>query len=308
MATSIPPMMPLVDILQYTLPTFLLLALFYPIYFTYLGISIAGIELAIMPLALIFGYVITPPLLRILILRAYPKLNAFKKLQCRALWHETNWGSYSRVFFVLSREDREHLYKLQAYFHLYMLVAFFTFLYFVANAYFLIAGTFIVQYSPGSCLSLELRNVFTTMTPVLGGTSLPTLHLILPALAVAWLSYRGSLHQYRLLWIVVFPSIATVYHREKGGLARRIWGRVLNSRGNGVEGVVVRIVDPSTQQMIEKMETDQHGYYQTKNDMKYMKMPYNIELWQKDIKLKDETQVFDDKSVDDGKDGKKIQI
>jgi hypothetical protein len=243
------------DFLQRILPTVIASCLFIP--FCPSLNKIVSFESLIVGATLI-SYMIESPVSQLVSI-IYDKLPKSKFLLGKKSWLSNNWN-YDELFYSLSPEEREYLYLTSGYIHFYKTVSFYLLIFAIANLVLILESSY--PFFPLDNLWWKLQEV---KTPILGQKELPSLPLFLISLTLCYYTFKDYTLEFEVLFLEsgAYQVLAKRYHREKGGIARGIWGTV------SLQGVVVKDADVileknvnSIFQEVCRVKTDDQGCFQ----------------------------------------------
>ena len=255
MAAISPPPLSLRDFIQHIFPTVIAICLFIPFYAPINKIiSTEGLIVA----AAILGYIISSPVLKLVgfAVRYIPLIGKkLREYKTEGEWHDKNWD-YDRLFYLLSNDDREYIYLTGSYAEFYRLAGFYLLIYALVNVIHLLKA---LSYCPPSLL---IPKALTVTTPMLGNWQANTLLLIAVSLTLSYYAFKDFLLEYGILFLSKgqYVSMAEKYHREKGGVAVSLWGKV-HHRGKPVDAAQVELLG-SKNTSLGKVKTTLEGNFQ----------------------------------------------
>lgn len=246
-----PPPFSLRDFFQRIFPTIIAACLFVP--FLEPLNKVASLEGLIFG-AIVFSYLIESPVSRIVSL-VYDKLPKPQALSKRMRWIANNWD-YDALFYSITTEEREYLYLTHGYARFYKTISFYLLAYALLNMFILLRNATPIDHLPELWSRLSIAT-----TPTLAMQQVPTLPLLSVSILLCYFTFRDYLLEYKVLFLDggAYPKLAERYHREKGKIAKSIWGVVYQSEK------VVPNADLSLYSNdgeITTVRTDQEGRFQ----------------------------------------------
>ncbi len=239
------------DLIRIILPTIVAGCLFAP-FGVFLNISIS-MEVLVFG-GIVGGYLIYSPVAvaASLVQESITwKFFGLRSGKARFKWLSKNWD-FDIMWDSLAKDEREYLYLTNAYFEFYQTVAFYFFLYAIVTA---VLWWYHIVFS-----TQNVAGIFTV--PILGGYWAPCWIMSPLALFMFGVLSRDAKIEYEALYGVEgrYVGYCAKLHKKDGGLAKGIWGLVLDKKSNPLKGIKVMIKDGGSE--IGKPETDADGYYQ----------------------------------------------
>jgi len=277
------------DIIQYMLPTIIGAALFVPFCIPP-GLTVKTETLLFF--VVILAYIISAPIdyLASKVHARLPihslNLDPFKQ---RHLWWSENWN-YDDLWVVLDKDEREYLSLSYSFLKFYQVNALYFTIYAVFNLGRILINPQLQEQllarldgasQPSTTPSL-LASLLTVQTHMLGDWNISSLLLFLISLALAFFCYKETVRSYEEAFgdEGVLVGFATKYHREKGGVALRIWGLVCEEvHENGrrtasrmISRVTVKLyrrkpslLGKGNDECLATVTTDEYGYFHLPN-------------------------------------------
>jgi hypothetical protein len=270
------------DFIQYILPALIGVYLFIP----YVA-SIDSIDAAFVSAA-IFGYVLATPISSIAraIFGLIPGLrNRIKQLSIKRQWWSRNWN-YDRLFYMLTKDERDYLYLTGAYVEFYRTVSVCFLIYSLLQIFSL---TWEVVGSLQSS-SFHWNLILDQQTPMLGGWEMSTLVLAVISLVAFYYLVADFLLEYEILFLDdgQYVTMAVKYQESVGGIAKSVWGCLLEDEAKPVEGATVYLGTKENPE-ITKSITDRDGLFQlSPPSVVWIKSPCFLRIVKDDLMLKKE--------------------
>lgn len=250
------------DILQHVVPTLTGLALFVPMVEDDVGPGLLVVA------AVVLGYVLGPVVAALAgpLVRLVPGVGArVRRHHTAHLWWSAN-VDFGRLWYRLSRDDRQALHAARAYGALYAALAFYLALYAVVAAV-----RFAVAVDAPAGLAeppwdvaggAVLGALLAPAVPVFGGWEVPALGTCLLALIAFVFAARGYVREIAQLYGEDghHASLARAYHLRTGDIATGVWGQ-LTRGGIPVREATITVFDIEERRLGEA-ETDHHGRFQ----------------------------------------------
>lgn len=237
--------------IQYVLPTLLGLCLFAPVFENPPGA--VGPETLLFA-AVLVGFIFATPISKLAdfcfrFLPGTDKLREQKQARDRlaARWHP------AKLSYLMSKDDREYVYQTAGFIDFYRVSAFCLLLYALYNAVLLWVAADMV---------LGFDDWWATSTPMLGGWTLPTVGVFVVSVLGLVLSFRNFALEYGLLFGEKgqYEVVAEKLQKDGGGIARSVWGTVVDDDTKPVSGARVRLSADGTRVGKEEV-TDAAGRF-----------------------------------------------
>ena len=250
------------DVLQYGMSTLVGLALFLPLADDDVGPGVLIVA------ALAAGYAVGPVIAAVAgpLVRLVPGIGRpVRRHRQSHQWWSAN-VDFGRLWYRLSRDDRQALHAARAYGELYATLAFYLGLYaIVAALRFALAvdpPTDLASPSWDMAAGSLLGAVLAPTVPVFGGWEVPALGACLLALIAFAFAARGYVRESALVYGEDghHASLARAYHLRSGDIATGVWGR-LTRGGIPVREATVTVFDIE-ERRLDEAETDRHGRFQ----------------------------------------------
>lgn len=254
------------DILQHVVPTLTGLALFVPMVEDDVGPGLLVVA------AVVLGYVLGPVVAALAgpLVRLVPGVGAPVRRHHNAhLWWSAN-VDFDRLWYRLSRDDRQSLHAARAYAELYAAMALYLAVYAGVTA-----GRFAVDIAGADGLADlgagadALGRAGTALmapgTAILGGWTAPSLALSLLAVIAFVFAARGYVREIGQIYGEDghHVSLARTHHLRNGDIATGVWGRITRG-GIPVREAGVAVFDMHDRKLAEA-ETDRQGRFQAPN-------------------------------------------
>src|SRR6266496_3689649 len=154
-----------------------------------------------------------------------------RKAQDERAWWARNFN-YGTLWYSLTKDDREYLYGTRAYYNFYLLVSFYLLLYAIINSWSVIDALSVGSvpwHDPAAAIGTVWHAVWSPETSLLFKTKLPSLALALASCVLIGFCLAEMFEEYTVLFTESgqYVSLARVYQKKEGGIARSIWGRLL---------------------------------------------------------------------------------
>ena len=250
------------DLLQYIVPTLVGLTLFVPLVEDDIGAGFLVVA------ALAAGYGLGPVVSAIAgpLVRLIPGIGrAIRDHQRTHLWWSAN-VDFDRLWYRLSRDDRQALQAAGAYGELYAVVAFYLGLFAVMAAVHAVLGV----EPPADLAGRAWDDAADTIAgallaptlAVFGGWQVPAAGLALIGLIAFFFAARGYVRESGMLFGEDghHASMARTYQLRSGDIATGIWGR-LTRGGIPVREASITVFDIE-ERRLDEVETDRQGRFQ----------------------------------------------
>jgi len=286
MADTVSSPFTLRDIIKHVAPTLIALCLFIPFHPS-LNNKIKSETLVFC--AIILGYLLEHPVMfladlvfKILspVLQPFLKLlsmffpnlpnQSTKKLAQKRDWLTKNWD-YNKLFYSMTQEEREYIYLTGSYAEFYKLTSLYLIVYII-----LITSKFInyiyINYNNPDILNIV--KVATNMSiPMIGGWETPFWSIFMLVFISFISSYINFINEYGVLFLEngQYVEFAKRYHREKGNIAKSIWG-IAKKRDEPLSNIWLELYtksentdDESGFAFLGKTASDETGNFQFEN-------------------------------------------
>lgn len=236
MADTVSSPFTLRDIIKHVAPTLIALCLFIPFHPS-LNNKIKSEALVFC--AIILGYLLEHPVTFLadlvfkilspvselflkLLSRFSPNLpqSEYKKLTHKRAWLTKNWD-YNKLFYSMTQEEREYIYLTGSYTEFYRITSLYLIVYII-----LIIGRF-TSYIYANYNSPDIIEAAINMPiPMIGGWETPFWSIFTLVFISLISSYINFIDEYGILFLEngQYVEFAKRYHKEKGNIAKSIWG------------------------------------------------------------------------------------
>jgi len=278
MAEASPLAFSLRDILRRIFPTVIAICLFAPLFKRFRDLhEIENIIFA----GVVLSYLLSAPVRKAsdyLFMRSPFWREQWQEQKTRREWVNRNWD-YQRLHEYLTKDELELIEEDGNLFLFYRAITFYLLFYLlVVLGIFLITGFDFDLTRLSEIATLKYwRDVWSVVvharTSVLAIGEIPILIVVTIVAVLAYFSIKESFQGYEYTFLEggTYPNLSEKYHREKGDIARSIWGQVLGCEagkskadgGKPIPGAKARLLINDLE--IAADDTNRGGYFQFAN-------------------------------------------